>query len=525
MADESQVDAAAAAPPGRRIGAIALHPVLLAIHPALVLWAANVDEVTADEVWPAIWVPLLVAIGVWVVATALLRSVRSGAVTASVMITIALYAGRVGDGLTLAPLLAIAALGAAGIAPLLRRLRRDTIIGVTAVLNVLAVTLVALVAPGIVGTLWARAGSNPPGGIDVTMAAGTAARDDLPDIFYLIPDRYPREDSLRDFFDWDNSAWIAALEARGFQVADDALANYPSTGMSLASTWNLAPIDQLVDTPSNPKDWAPAYSLLKDHALGRNLTRAGYEYIHMGTWWSPTSVAASADQNLRLEGTSEFVQVFRDQVAPGAARSAPGTDALKSLKWYERSPLHTLFQWQELGRLAAEEYEQRDRPRFVLAHITVPHEPYVFEPDGSSVAPEVAKSRTREDNFVRQVQYVNNQIDDFLDVLLSGPREQWPMVVIQSDEGPHPVAKTSSNYDWLVAPHQERQEKLQILSAILLPAGSDLVLPEDLRSVNTWRLLLDELLGSDLGPINAPIYVYSPAAIYDVVDVTDEMTR
>lgn len=518
-----ETEASPAPVPGRRLGAFAVHPLLLAIYPALVLWAANVHEVDSRDVWPALWVPALIAVAAWITGAIILRSALRGALAASVLVMLGLYAGRVIPGLTMISIGAVAVAGAAGVGALSRKAGRDTLVAVTAMTNVLSLTLVAFAAPSIVSASWDRRNAEPPTGVDVTMTSSPTSPDTLPDIFYIIPDRYPREDTLRELFDYDNSAWIAKLEARGFQVADASLGNYPSTGMSLASTWNLAPIDQLVpEKPENPKDWGPAYALLKDHALGRNLVRAGYEYIHMGTWWAPTSVAASATQNLRLAGSSEFIDVFRNQIAPNTKPDEDRT-AFDDLAWHEKAPLNTLFQWQELQRLASEQYEPRDQPRFVLAHITVPHEPYRFEADGSYVSPELARTRTREDNFLRQVQYVNNQIDAFLDELLSGPREDWPMVVIQSDEGPHPAAKRDATYNWLEHPVIEWQEKLQIFSAILLPANSDLVIPEDLRSVNTWRILLDEILGTNLGTLDVPVYIYSPEAIYDVVDVTDEV--
>ena len=104
------------------------------------------------------------------------------------------------------------------------------------------------------------------------------------DIFYVVPDRYPRADVLREVFDHDNGPFVSWLEDRGFQVADGALANYPKTAHSLAATWNMAPVDELVpDPPADGGDWQPLYALLRDHRLGRLLTDAGYEYVHVGT--------------------------------------------------------------------------------------------------------------------------------------------------------------------------------------------------------------------------------------------------
>ncbi len=507
-----------------RIGSIAVHPVLLAAHPALALWAANVTEVQPSEVWPAVWIPTAVAVATWLVATFVLRSGRRAAMVASTFVTLGLYVGRWADGLTLPLIAGIALLGAVGVGLAVRRVSRETLVGITAMTNVLALVLVAFALPSIASAVTSSSGRSDVALTDALADLGTVDASTLPDILYIIPDRYPRADTLLDVFDHDNGPWLASLEQRGFQVAERSLANYPSTGMSLAATWNLQPVDELItEIPDDPTKWAPAYALLRDHALGRTLTSVGYDYVHMGTWWSPTSRANSATTNLRLDGTSEFVGVFQGQIAPAGLGGADGEDAaLEDMVWHERSPLYSLFQLQELKRLGDEQAQDRESPRFILAHITLPHEPYVFEVDGSPVSRPVSKSRTREDNFLRQLGFVNNELDDILDRFLAGPPETWPIIVIQSDEGPHPEARTGGDYDWRDAPVPALQEKLRTLSAILLP-GRDLVLPEDLRGINTWRILLDEILGTDLGTLDAPIMVYGPDNLYEHVDVTDRV--
>ena len=63
--------------------------------------------------------------------------------------------------------------------------------------------------------------------------------DELPDIYYIIFDRYPRADSLKDFYDFDNSEFISYLETKGFYVASESNANYLKTAHSLASSLNV----------------------------------------------------------------------------------------------------------------------------------------------------------------------------------------------------------------------------------------------------------------------------------------------
>lgn len=502
---------AAASPAVTVLGRVPVHPLLLAVWPALALWSANTTEVLPGEVWPALWVPAVGTVAAWAVTAFGLGSVRRGALVASVLAVVALNAGRVAGGDPGTGAVVVAALVVIGSVVGASAVPRPALLPTTAVVNVLGLTLVLLALPPIVGSLGGGGGLAAVADDE----GGLAGRD----IWYIVPDRYPRADTLVEVFDHDNTPFIDHLEGLGFQVADRALANYPKTAHSLAATWNLAPVDELVtDPPADGGSWRPLYALLRDHRLGRILTEAGYHYTHLGTWWSPTARADSADRVLRADTQSEFVSVFRSQTLLPAL--APDAEE-GNLTLREQNRRYTSYQLDQLDRLAAQDPAQ---PRFVLAHVTLPHEPYVFEPDGSLVTEEEARSRGRETNIVNHLEYLNRRLTALVDQLTSGPPETWPVIVIQSDEGPHPRARTGPSYDWVAGPDDALAEKLRTFSAILLP-GSDVVLPEDLTGVDTWRRVLDAVIGTDFGPLDTvPIEVFRDEDhLYDLVDVRDRV--
>ena len=59
---------------------------------------------------------------------------------------------------------------------------------------------------------------------------------DTPNIFHIIVDGYARDDVMLRLLGYDNGGCLDALDARGFYVARQSYANYPSTFLSLAST-------------------------------------------------------------------------------------------------------------------------------------------------------------------------------------------------------------------------------------------------------------------------------------------------
>lgn len=494
---------------------VPLHPLLFAAFPVLVLWSANRTEVTRGDVLPVLAVVALVGVvltGLFALAVA---DLVRGAIIASHVTVLALTFGSIWSapfttGLAVTGVLIVVVLVIA------RRISGAATRRWSGALNVIGAVLVLVngVPPllgGTTRTLVALDNDARP----VTVGA------DAPDIVWIIPDRYGRQDALEDLFGFDNSPFLDGLEARGFTVLDEALANYNKTAHSMASTLNLEYLDELARrVPADAgSDWGPVYAMLTDHAVGRILTEAGYEYIHIGNWWQPTSTAASADLVLNEDRASEFAQVFRD------------TTILPALSLSDDEPVdqrvrirnHTRYAFDQLDRLAS---EQSDRPRFILAHITIPHEPYVFDADGSFVTAELASSRSRAVNITNQVRYANMRLEGIVDRFLDRPADEQPVILLQADEGTHPVNYeiNQGGYDWSTAPDVELAEKLRILSAWYVPEHVDAIPWPGMTPVNTFRILLDAIVGTDLGPIDDRVLVFRDAShLYEFHDVTDRM--
>ncbi|MBW3621056.1 MAG: LTA synthase family protein [Actinobacteria bacterium] len=503
-----------------------LHPLLVAAFPVLFLWSQNAGEAAPREVLPVIVAVVGGAVVVLLVFALLLRDAQRGALVASVIALVTLAYGFVGLA-ALAPVvgLAVAVVATVATTAVAVRLPADRVRSLTGTANLAGVVLVlAALVPAVLAAREGSDASPDPADRAVAGVADDAPGAALPerprDIWYIIPDRYGRADTLAEVFGHDNRPFLSKLEAGGFDVLEDSVANYPKTAHSLAASLNLSYLDELEDgTDADAQDnWGPVYRLLRDHALGRVLTDLGYQYTHLGMWWSPTQTAASADVTLNADRTSEFQRAFTDTTALAAGRELVGAGERDQRRWkYD----HTEFQFDQLDRLAQVE---SDRPRFVFAHLTIPHEPYVFDADGSFVPRSVEASRTREDNFVRQVRYANERLGTFVDELLAGDEETDPIVIIQADEGPHPAVRTGPSYRWDQAPDEVLQEKLRILNALYLPGVEDDEVPETMTPVNTFRFVLSHYFGADLPPLPDEAYIFpNEDVLYRFTEVTDRV--
>jgi len=136
----------------------------------------------------------------------------------------------------------------------------------------------------------------------------------LPDVYWVILDRYGSGNVIDKYFDYDNSPFLDELRSRGFYIAEHATANYVKTALSLDSSRNLEYLDfdKLRDGATSDRDWGPLYRKLKapfevEHYLGS----AGYRFIYLGTYWGPTSNHPSAEISYVYSGlSSEFLDVL-----------------------------------------------------------------------------------------------------------------------------------------------------------------------------------------------------------------------
>jgi hypothetical protein len=339
------------------------------------------------------------------------------------------------------------------------------------------------------------------------------------DVYYLIFDRYAGDQTLSSIYGYDNTSFLDSLRAKGFHVVDNALADYPQTTHSLASSLNMTYLDDLAqDVGTDSGHWNPLYASFVDPTVARAFRSMGYQYEHVGSWWEVTRDDPTADRNFIFGGPPEFGRVFMDTtILPALSRRLgilPGN--FERQEW-ERLP----YQVDSLHTIA-----QDPNPTFTFAHFLFPHPPYVFHADGSFAPP--GEDRSVEQAYMEQLQYANTVIGSIVDMLQSQPGPK-PVIVVQSDEGPYPPQLDTDleivHYDWASADDVELGRHLRILNALYLPGlKPDVEIAPDLTPVNTFRIVLDDYFGAKLPLLPNRTYVFHGSDHpYQFIDVTDRL--
>lgn len=513
---------------------VVAYPVLAAVYPVMALYAINLREMIPIQQLVA---PAAIAIGASALLLVTSRMAygdwhRAGLMTAALVVLFFGYGPAweaVGETVIAGHLTVVATwLVAAALAGLLiRRLARRAATTMTPLLNLVAVALVVgnLIA---IGRFQLEVRADTTARTAATPTTAPAPKGRPPDIYWIVLDRYGSQQVIEEYYDHDITPFLDELRERSFYVADQATANYLKTAPSLVSARNMDYLDPpaLRQRASADDDWGPLYrDLSRPFELLEVLRSADYRFVYLGTYWHFTASHPEADINYVYdEARSEFAAVLTDQTMLRAldAFEADATDVRR-----ERWNL-TRFQWDRLGDSIGV-----GSPKFVHAHFSLPHEPYVFHADGRFVSEQTERDRSTDENYADQVEYANSAVLRFVDDVLAADPENPPIIVVQSEEGPwpHRYRMNETGFEWEEATDEELHEKFGVLSAFHLPGlagerAEEAGLYRSITLVNQWRVILNLYLGSDYEMLPDRNFIWpSQDDIYQLIDVTDRVRR
>jgi hypothetical protein len=506
-----------------------LHPFLLALIPVCSMYAGNVGVGQGREFLVSSALVLLVTAVFYAVAALAFRNPQKGALLVSTFLVLLLVYDTVFGGIDRWEIAGwrfgrqryalLACYGfLACVAVSLYRTRRP-LATINGFLTVVTAGMLLVPAFTVVPTYLGRELHAQSDSWGQEPLQSSRQPSPLPDIYYLIFDRYGDARTIQDSYGYDNRPFYRYLQAKGFYVADSSRSNYIKTPLSLASSLNLTLLDDsTLGASPDSTDWASSYRMLEHHRLGRFLQARGYTYVHAGSWWWPTRRNAYAARKINsYPWTPRPVLVLLD------------SGLVHQFLYRMRSPWldDRRQQWNrvnldmaELGTVPA-----LPGPKFVFAHVLVPHPPYVFNRDGSFLTESDANRHTDQQSYVNQLIATNTKITALIDHILSDSKTP-PIIVLQGDEGPYPLGTREGRFNWHGATRAQLLEKSGILNAYYLPGGKSRLLYPSITPVNSFRVILNEYFGTGLPLLPDNTYAhqsdYGPYNFLDITQVVHE---
>ncbi|MCJ7511957.1 MAG: LTA synthase family protein [Anaerolineales bacterium] len=484
------------------------HPLLFALVPVVSLLSANIEVVAPEAALRPALLMVLVASGAFILLQRLLRQVEAAAAAVSLGILL-LSQGLIREGLggmmywdtkgLVARAISILWMAAIGLA-IYSILRSRTIQrGMSGVLLLVAI---AMLVPPVIRIAQHETQLRQPWQPALQEIPGLPPHDPAgspPDFYYIILDGYGREDVLADLYGIDNSNFLSALRDRGFYVAGASRSNYGQTSLSVASSLNLAYLDAVSDRlGSDSPDQRPIARLIRFSQLREILARHGYEFIALPTGYRRTEIDnADVYPRQHLSATTAFESQVLENLGLGPALvGLARAGVLSALPGYTAHRQRLEFAMAEIGRLAT-----LPGPKFVFAHIVLPHPPFAYDAEGEAVNPPhlfqlqdgnefPGSADEYRAGYASQIEYTNQRVLELVDEILAGASRP-PVIVLQADHGP------GAGLNWLSPETTDLRERMSILNAYYAPAASG-ALYEGITPVNSFRILLNEYLGYDL---------------------------
>jgi hypothetical protein len=343
-------------------------------------------------------------------------------------------------------------------------------------------------------------------------------RDQLPDIYYIILDSYPRADVLEDLYGFDNSEFLDHLEEMGFYVASDSRTNYVQTSLSLASSLNMGYLQQLIGAKARETTRiSVVQGLVQHNKVALLAKRMGYRFAFLRSNWILTLSNPNADEELsRIEypwgafGRLILQPVFGAEFGHVFARSTMLRQFVdKGVTVFAAD----LFN-EKIERL--KQISEVDDPTFTFAHFAPPHPPYVFDREGNSLSFGFSSGSFWDRTlYVEQLIWVNKSIQAAIDRIIQND-DGRSVIIIQGDHGTeltderHVVAYGGDPDETLIF------ERSNILNAYRLPNSCDSQgLYQSITPVNTFRLVFDGCLGTEFGLLEDNTYWSSYIQPYD----------
>ncbi len=507
-----------------------IHPFLFALFPIISLYAFNVGSVPLEQLFAPLVFVFLSAIILFVLLRLVFKNTMKMAFFYSVFILLFFSYGYIGDliggynsdmGNSDLYIFLIMAIIILLLIYFLHK-RSRYLFGINKFMNLVSIFLIVLPTINIASyylkqhntSMKAVAHEN-----QVAPPVKSGNNTTYPNIYYIIPDAYGRQDILKDFYGFDNAEFIDALRERGFFVAQKARSNYAETHDSIASALNF---EYVFDTS---KSYDNLINLEHNSKVSSFLKERGYDIIYV--YATQGNIVASIDLGIlsSFHKMNEFDNVL--------LYSTPLPTVLTRLHLYDPFNLYRKRISQTFDDLS--QSPGWKSPFFIYVHFGAPHPPFVFGKNGEPIAAIkdftindgyrlIRNGRLTLDEYLKyysdQVSYLNKRVLETIDAILVNS-SQPPIIIIQGDHGPR-----SSLKSWQSAGETNVKENLSILSAFYLPDNGKEQLYEGITPVNSFRIIFDRYFNGTYGLLEDRSYFREHGKDHDTfVDVTEKVVK
>lgn len=298
----------------------------------------------------------------------------------------------------------------------------------------------------------------------------------FPDIYYIVPDEYAGFESLKSYFNYDNSEFKNFLVEKGFYVFEKPRSNYMVTIFSIPSTFEMGLLDYFKSLSQGKMSVMGKQKFLESNLL-TFLKALGYKYVFIMNYWDHSLLNNKAAKDTTLidcaKETNSKEFLYYNTVLRFLIKPLMLNDAYKELTCqFDNIVKATKF----------------SSPKFVFAHLYFPHKPFLFDKNGKRlfVITTALDLKEYKKMYLDQLQYANVLLKKMVIDILSSSKTK-PVIIIQSDHGFRPSVITENNYDLMT----------NNIIAVYPAEVVNKTFPKKISPVNLYRMLFNSIFNTN----------------------------
>src|SRR5450631_841773 len=311
-----------------------------------------------------------------------------------------------------------------------------------------------------------------------------------PDIYFLLFDEYASTVSLQETYQFDNSALDSFLLHKGFSLQRFSHSNYNITPFSMASMLNMNYISG-IKNPDNCTiyDYARCNSLSRNNEVIHFLSSRRYEIVNY-------SVFDLAGNPTLVESTLLPVKtrLITDQTLYNRLVRDLGWHLLIGkfeVSWLTKNIIYSSLHNDNLflADVKQESRKKSNRPRFVYAHLSMPHNPYYYDEHFKPRTESAMQADTNPghiESYINYLPYTNKNIRELIDTIQKNTNRS-AVIILMGDHGYR--AKTADG---------DRKHFFKNLNAVYFPDGNYRLMTDSITGVNQFRVILNSLFKQEL---------------------------
>jgi hypothetical protein len=303
----------------------------------------------------------------------------------------------------------------------------------------------------------------------------SADATEKPDIYFILLDGYTGFSGLKKLWDYDNNELKSFFTENNFFFPQNGRCVYNVTNYSMASTFNMTELIYSRDDLYSKGNYLLLAHFIKHNPAVKFLYKSGYNFYNFSFW----------DINDKNKFYEDIYFLRRGNIYQ--ARTLYGhLYEIYNEKFADMAEINPEI----FNRVKEIHQSSGDKPKFIYAHITMPHPPYYFDADGNRKDYAYSGDQKDKHKYLEQLKYTNKLLINTLSSILNSDKPK-PVIIVQGDHG-------FRSYEG----KDKRDIEYSVLNCFYFPDKDYSMMNDSLKTINTFRIIFNKYFNRNFELIN-----------------------